>query len=191
MRRHRRNRLITVAIVGIFFAGITYVVHDTGFFTTDSFSSVSPVPQNSTPQTSTSQTSTPISKPVSSNVQQYVKDLNIINKPDLKVTTKYNRSLFGPAWKDMNHNGCDTRNDILIRDLKDIKYKSDTHNCIVLSGVLPVDPYTGKTINFTRGIKTSTAIQIDHIIPLSYSWSAGSAVWSKEKKETFANDPTE
>ena len=31
--------------------------------------------------------------------------------------TGYSREEFGPAWADVDHNGCDTRNDILARDL--------------------------------------------------------------------------
>lgn len=31
--------------------------------------------------------------------------------------TGYAREEFGPAWKDVDRNGCDTRNDILRRDL--------------------------------------------------------------------------
>ena len=36
--------------------------------------------------------------------------------------TGYDRSLFGPTWADVDQNGCDTRNDILNRDLTDITY---------------------------------------------------------------------
>ena len=31
--------------------------------------------------------------------------------------TGYTRAQFGPAWADVDRNGCDTRNDILKRDL--------------------------------------------------------------------------
>ena len=34
--------------------------------------------------------------------------------------TGYTRDQFGPSWKDVDANGCDTRNDILKRDLKSI-----------------------------------------------------------------------
>src|SRR4051812_44887969 len=73
--------------------------------------------------------------------------------------TGYDRVQFGPAWTDDNddeygHNGCDTRNDILRRDLNDITLDPSTHGCVVLAGRLS-DPYTGKTIMFTRGATTS------------------------------------
>ena len=50
--------------------------------------------------------------------------------------TGYSRDQFGAAWADVDHNGCDTRNDILNRDLTDKTYKANTHDCVVASGVL-------------------------------------------------------
>lgn len=45
---------------------------------------------------------------------------------------KYNRvEQFGPAWKDVDHNGCDTRNDILDRDLT---VKDKRNACVVTAG---------------------------------------------------------
>ena len=70
--------------------------------------------------------------------------------------TGYKRTQFGKAWADVDHNGCDTRNDILNRDLTGVRHKWRTHNCVVKSGKLH-DPYTGKDIKFKKGKKTSTA----------------------------------
>ena len=77
--------------------------------------------------------------------------------------TGYKRTQFGKAWADVDHNGCDTRNDILNRDLTGVRHKWRTHNCVVKSGKLH-DPYTGKDIKFKKGKKTSTAVQIDHVV---------------------------
>ena len=68
--------------------------------------------------------------------------------------TGYDRGLFGQAWADVDRNGCDTRNDILRRDLTAYQLKSGTHGCLVRSGTLH-DPYTGTTIAFVRGQNTS------------------------------------
>lgn len=114
-------------------------------------------------------------------------DLNL--SPDSWFKTgddKYSREQFGPAWQDVDKNGCDTRNDILARDLHNTKVDSD--GCTILSGTLE-DPYTGKTIRFQRGKSTSTAVQIDHIIPLSYAWKNGANEWSAKTRLQFANDP--
>ena len=102
--------------------------------------------------------------------------------------TGYTREQFGPAWKDVDSNGCDTRNDILKRDLKSIVYKGVSESCVVLSGVLS-DPYSGETINFLRGIATSSEIQIDHVVALSNAWQTGAFKLSYDKRLAFANDP--
>jgi len=39
-------------------------------------------------------------------------------------TTGYRRDQFGQAWFDADHNGCDTRNDILRRDLHSRRLKN-------------------------------------------------------------------
>lgn len=100
--------------------------------------------------------------------------------------------VFGTEWNDAtdapdSHNGCDTRNDVLRRDLTNLVIDPDTHGCVVLSGVLH-DPYTGATINFERGYDTSIAVQIDHLIPLAAAWDLGAWRWSGAKRATFAND---
>jgi hypothetical protein len=102
--------------------------------------------------------------------------------------TGYERSQFGPAWSDVDRNGCDTRNDILYRDLTSITYKPGTRDCVVLSGVL-VDPYSGEKIAFERGAKTSMDVQIDHVVALSNAWQTGAFKLSYEKRLAFANDP--
>jgi hypothetical protein len=102
--------------------------------------------------------------------------------------TGYSRDQFGPAWADVDHNGCDTRNDMLRRDLKATALKPGTRNCVVLSGILN-DPYTAAAINFVRGNATSTAVQIDHVVALSDAWQKGAQRLSPAQRLSFANDP--
>ena len=102
--------------------------------------------------------------------------------------TGYSREQFGPAWADVDRNGCDTRNDILARDLTQVTFKG-ARNCVVLSGTLH-DPYTGKTIHFVRGVKTSSAVQIDHVVALAAAWRTGAANWTSARRLAYANDPT-
>ena len=102
--------------------------------------------------------------------------------------TGYERSQFGPAWSDVDRNGCDTRNDILSRDLTSIVFKSGTRDCVVISGIL-VDPYSGEKISFERGAKSSMDVQIDHVVALSNAWQTGAFKLSYEKRREFANDP--
>jgi hypothetical protein len=102
--------------------------------------------------------------------------------------TGYSREQFGQAWADVDRNGCDTRNDMLRRDLTAIALKSGSHDCVVLSGVLN-DPYTATLINFLRGNTTSTAVQIDHVVALSDAWQKGAQQLSAAQRLSFANDP--
>jgi hypothetical protein len=102
--------------------------------------------------------------------------------------TGYTRDQFGQAWADVDHNGCDTRNDILKRDLSAIVYKSGTRNCVVASGTL-VDRYSGETINFVRGNITSMEVQIDHVVALSNAWQTGAFKLSADQRKALANDP--
>ncbi|MCO6688299.1 DUF1524 domain-containing protein [Cutibacterium avidum] len=101
--------------------------------------------------------------------------------------TGYSRDQFGQAWADVDRNGCDTRNDILRRDLVNKTYKPGTGDCKVLSGDLP-DPYTGRNIHFQRG-PHSSAVQIDHVVALSNAWQTGAQKIGSDKRLTFANDP--
>ncbi len=114
--------------------------------------------------------------------------------PDRARRHDYRRSAFGDAWDDDNdapggHNGCDTRDDILNRDLADITQVS-TKRCpdAVATGTLH-DPYTNATVAFTRGAGVGESVQIDHIVPLAYAWDMGASGWPYRKRLRFANDP--
>jgi len=99
----------------------------------------------------------------------------------------YSRSQFGEGWGNIGN--CDTRNYILVRDLKSVTYRTSPA-CTVATGVLH-DPYTGSTINFVRGVGTSLAVQIDHVVPLSNAWSTGAQALSYSTRVALANDPLE
>ena len=85
-------------------------------------------------------------------------------------------------------NGCGsatTRDTILERDMTDVKKNA---KCQVVSGTL-ADPYTGRTIYFTRGPKTSANVQIDHVVALQDAWASGARDWTQEKRIEYANSP--
>jgi hypothetical protein len=107
--------------------------------------------------------------------------------------TGYERSLFGDAWTDDvtvadGRNGCDTRNDMLRRDLVDVVIKPGSNGCAVLSGTLN-DPYTGTSFAFQRGPGSSAEVQIDHMVSLSDAWQTGAQQWDEFTRRNFANDP--
>lgn len=102
--------------------------------------------------------------------------------------TGYTRSAFGPAWSDIDRNGCDTRNDILKRDLARVLFKERTRNCVVLSGTL-LDSYSNEKIEFIRGEKTSQLVQIDHVVALLNAWQTGAFRLTVKERTSLANDP--
>ena len=101
--------------------------------------------------------------------------------------TGYSRELFGSGWA--SSGGCDTRERILARDMTDLRLRSGS-DCTVLSGTLD-DPYTGKTIHFSRGPDTSSAVQIDHVVALGDAWQKGAQQLSGATREQLYNDPLE
>ncbi len=101
--------------------------------------------------------------------------------------TGYSREEFGPRWADVDRNGCDTRNDVLRRDLLDVTADPGTRGCVVLRGTLD-DPYTGTLIEFERG-ERSSEVQIDHVVALADAWQKGAQGWDRDTRTRFANDP--
>ena len=106
-------------------------------------------------------------------------------------TQDFKRYRFGKAWSDdvnveFGHNGCNTRDDILRRDLSDLEVRRGT--CYAERGTLH-DPYTGAVITFVRGPDTSNAVEIDHVVSLADAWYKGAREWDDQRRLDFANDP--
>lgn len=104
--------------------------------------------------------------------------------------TGYSRARFQDspdvAWVDTDHNHCDTRNDVLARDLRPHTLAAGSR-CTVETGTL-ADPYTGNNIEFTQGRRTSEAVQIDHVVALSNAWQTGAQGLDQATRITLAND---
>jgi hypothetical protein len=100
----------------------------------------------------------------------------------------YDRDAFGQQWMDVDRNGCDTRNDILRRDLMDLRVKPGTNGCVAHSGRL-IDPYTARSFAFERGSGNAGELHIDHVVALGDAWRKGAWAWSPDRREAFANDP--
>lgn len=105
-------------------------------------------------------------------------------------TDGYARLRFGQSWTDDvdvegGHNQCDTRNDILRRDLTQVQ---TLDGCKVATGTL-TDPYTGTVISFVRGKDTSADVQVDHLVALANAWVSGAWNWDLPQLKQIANDP--
>jgi hypothetical protein len=94
--------------------------------------------------------------------------------------------VFGPAWTDVDHNGCSTRDDVLRRDLREVEIRPGTGGCVVTGGRL-VDPYTGLVVDFEK--KQASDVSIDHVVSLADAWRSGAKAWQAGRRLQFANDP--
>ncbi|WP_314326538.1 HNH endonuclease family protein [Paenarthrobacter ilicis] len=116
--------------------------------------------------------------------------LDALAKLDVKGRTPssdYDRAAFGQAWADVDRNGCDTRNDILRRDLSGVQF-TEGSLCRVASGDF-AEPYTGVAVSFRRGQETSAAVQIDHVVALADAWQKGAQQLTAQQRQMLANDP--
>ena len=143
---------------------------------TESSPSQSPTPtQSVTPEAST----TPA---VASNALTVAKGLKVRGR---SADTNYSRDAFGTAWKDVDRNGCDTRNDILQRDFTTAVFKPGTNDCKVIGGTW-TDPYSNESYTFNE---PPSGAQIDHVVSLKNAWTMGADMWSDQMRVEFANDP--
>ena len=99
--------------------------------------------------------------------------------------TDYSRDAFGSAWRDVDRNGCDTRNDILQRDFATTILKPGTGDCKVIGGTW-TDPYSNESYTFDEA---PSGAQIDHVVSLKNAWQMGADQWSDDMRVEFANDP--
>ncbi|GAA1845059.1 HNH endonuclease family protein [Agromyces salentinus] len=173
-RRSRRSTFPALVILAMAFGAWLYLY---GPGSDGSLADGGLLPGLDRPGTPTSPTAPAVSDP----------DLEALVVAEGNPSSRYDRDLFGEAWLDVDGNGCDTRNDVLKRDLADVRYRADSADCVVRTGTL-TDPYTNTVISFVRGPDTSEAVQIDHVVPLSYAWRHGASEWTADVREAFAND---
>lgn len=122
----------------------------------------------------------PTTPPTETEVKEYNQlqaQLNAIpTKPAAGV--KYSRSEW-KHWSDFDKNGCDTREEVLLRDGKNTK--TDPKTCRVIRG-------EWFSIYDKKSFIESQSLDIDHIVPLNYAAQHGGNGWSAQQKEAFAND---
>ena len=109
--------------------------------------------------------------------------------------TGYDRDQFGTEWDDAvggfsySRNGCDTRNDLLARDLQ--REVVESNGCVVDSGVLADDPYSGEQNYYfdKHDDDYATDLDAEHIVALGNAWVTGAQQLSAEQRAELANDP--
>ncbi len=104
----------------------------------------------------------------------------------------YERDDYGERWADVDGNGCNQRDDVLLRDAQPETVRTAPQNACgsdVLAGTW-LDPYTGVTVTFDdlKDEAQAQAISIDHVVPLAEAHRSGAAGWQPQQRVEFAND---
>ena len=104
---------------------------------------------------------------------------NTLNENEKKG---YERSAFGHGWDDSDGDCQNSRAEALIATSTTSVRFADAKRCRVVTGRW-ISPFTGKAI------QNAGDTDIDHVVPLAWSWDRGAGQWSRGKREKFANDP--
>ncbi|MDQ3573609.1 MAG: HNH endonuclease family protein [Actinomycetota bacterium] len=91
----------------------------------------------------------------------------------------YDRSLF-PHWSDLDRDGCDTREEVLISE-SFTPAQVDPSGCRVVAGDW-LSPYDGRRTNLPRDL------DVDHVVALAEAWDSGADGWDTARRQAFAND---
>ncbi len=87
-----------------------------------------------------------------------------------------------PHWTDDDNDCQNTRHEILILTSRtSVVFRTD-NSCQVAVGEW-YDPYSDETF------VDSSALDLDHIVPLKFAHGHGGDKWSRDKRQVFANDP--
>ena len=104
---------------------------------------------------------------------------------------RYRREAFGTPWRDVDGNGCNQRDDVLLRDAVPGSTRVAAQGRCqhdVLAGEW-LDPYSGRTLvlDDLKDRSQAQKVQIDHVVPLAEVWRSGASTWSAERRNTYAN----
>ncbi len=103
----------------------------------------------------------------------------------------YVRSEFGSAWADVDGNGCNQRDDVLLRDADPgtaVVAPQGRCDHDVLAGTW-TDPYSGVVVELDdlKDRSQAQAVQIDHVVPLAEAWRSGAWAWDARTRRSYAN----
>ena len=86
-----------------------------------------------------------------------------------------------PHWSDTDGNGCDARQDALVRWSTVPATIDRSRTCRVVAGWW-VSPYDGRSTN------NPSDFDIDHLVPLENAFQSGGWRWTAGQRRSFAND---
>jgi hypothetical protein len=145
--------------------------------TTTSTSTSTP---SSTAVLSTSTTATQPATSSSQPADTLVLDLLASIPIELETPAGYDRDFF-EVWSDEDGDGCDTREEVLLRDA--VGSPSVGSGCDVGAG-LWYSVYDGVWLDDAR------QLQVDHVVALKEAWDSGARDWDPSRHVAFGNDLT-
>ncbi|MEX1092464.1 MAG: lamin tail domain-containing protein [Acidimicrobiia bacterium] len=154
-------------------AGITTTTSATPTTST----STSPAPTS----TAAVSTSTTITRPTTTSSQPadtLVLSLLAVIPIELETPAGYDRNFF-ELWSDEDSDGCDTREEVLLRDA--VESPSIGSGCDVGAG-LWYSVYDGVWLDDAR------QLQVDHVVALKETWDSGARDWDPARRIAFGND---
>jgi hypothetical protein len=108
----------------------------------------------------------------------YRQTLSLLEVAPEYSVAKYDRIEHFGSWRDEDKDCLNTRAEVLIRDSL---ITPKLNGCRVISGQW-MSIFDGKVL------MRASEIQIDHLVPLREAWDSGAALWSKDRRVSFAND---
>lgn len=89
----------------------------------------------------------------------------------------YDRSKFD-VWSDLDNDGCDARDEVLLRDGINVTVDSDC------------EPTSGRwySVYDSQWVDDDSRVHIDHVVSLAEAWRTGAADWTARQRQAFAND---
>lgn len=106
----------------------------------------------------------------------------------------YRRAAFGPAWADVDRDGCNTRDQVLYATVdksRPVQVRRQGRCATDMVAGTWIDLYTNQEMVWTN-LKDPTqaqALPLDHVVSLAEVWRDGARDWTAEQRLQFANDP--
>lgn len=131
---------------------------------------------------------TPADLPAARQLDQLV----VADRPD--PDHSYRRAAFGPAWADVDRDGCNTRDQVLYATAdksKLVEFRRQGRCPIDMVAGTWIDLYTNSEMVWTnlKDPAQAQALPLDHIVSLAEAWRDGADTWTADQRLQFANDP--
>ena len=129
-----------------------------------------------------SSTTTSSPAPTSITVSGETLVLDVLNTIAVELETQsgYDRDLFD-AWSDLDGDGCDARQEVLIRDAVE---PLDVGAGCDVGGGLWYSIYDGVWLDH------ADQLNVDHVVALKEAWDSGAKEWDPARRVAFGNDLT-